>query len=266
MAPHIDILDQRDSLWRPGIGSIALHVAVAAGLLLGNVVGHRQVQPWGDPLGGGPGSVAVNVVSRIPLPARSGPVNPVARDTESAVPTPPPKSKAAQKAKAPEPDAIPIPSRNAKQRAAQAASAMDKWRAKQQYQSNQLYSPAGQVANTPMYGVAGGGGVNVGQATSPFGSRFGWYAEILRGTLARNWNKGDIDSRLKNPPSVVVAFTILKNGTVPANSVRVIQRSGNTALDYSAMRAIYDSSPFPALPAGFERNEALIEFEFELRR
>ena len=84
--------------------------------------------------------------------------------------------------------------------------------------------------------------------------------------LARNWNKGDIDPRLKNPPSVVVAFTILKNGTVPANSVRVIQRSGNTALDYSAMRAIYDSSPFPALPAGFERNEALIEFEFELRR
>ena len=266
MMPHVDILDQREGLIRFWLGSLALHLAVAGALIFYGVSGHGRRDQWGDPFGGGLGSVSVNVVSHIPLPSRSGPINPVANDTESAVPTPPPKPKAAEKAKAPEPDAIAIKSRNATKRQARAASAQDKWRAKQQYESNQGYSTAGQALNTPLLGMTGGGGVNVGHGTSPFGDRFGYYAEILKTTLARNWNKSDIDPRLRNAPVVVVAFTITKNGAVPANSVRVVQRSGNAALDYSAMRAVYDSSPFPPLPQGFERNEAFIEFEFELKR
>lgn len=267
MSPHVDILDEPERLRKFFVGSVILHLSLGGFVLGWNIAGHRNAEQWGDPTSGSyGGSVAVGVSKTIPLPSRTGPVNPVANDTESAVPTPPPTTKEAKKVKAPDPNAIAIKSRNAKkQQSSDWATRLDKWRAKQKYEDNQLYNPGGPAANTAQYGMQGGGGVNVGQGTSPFGSRFGYYAEILRTTLGRNWNKSDVDQRLKSP-TVMVGFTILKNGTVPASSVRVVQRSGNQALDYSAVRAVYDSSPFPPLPAGFERNEAYIEVQFELRR
>jgi len=98
------------------------------------------------------GSVAVNVVPRIPLPGRSGPINPVANDTESVVPTPPAKAKAQRKVEAPEPNAIAIKSRNATKKASRAASAPNKFREQQQDLPNQVYSSAGQAVVSPMYG------------------------------------------------------------------------------------------------------------------
>jgi len=37
-------------------------------------------------------------------------------------------------------------------------------------------------------------------------------------------------------------------------------------LDYSAQRAVYEASPFPHLPDAYDRNDATVEFWFELRR
>jgi periplasmic protein TonB len=48
--------------------------------------------------------------------------------------------------------------------------------------------------------------------------------------------------------------------------VRITQKSGISALDVSAQRAIYDAAPFPKLPEQFSKNEAEIEFVFELKR
>ena len=44
----------------------------------------------------------------------------------------------------------------------------------------------------------------------------------------------------------------MRDGSV--RNVHVSQGSGNQAVDYSAQRAIYDASPFPPLPAAYERN------------
>ena len=88
--PHTDILDRADSLNRPLLGSMALHVAVFGAVLLSGAALSRTHEVWGDANSGGPGSVAINVVNKIPLPSRSGLINPLANDTESAVPTPPP--------------------------------------------------------------------------------------------------------------------------------------------------------------------------------
>jgi hypothetical protein len=93
MTPHTDILDQPEPLGKPLAGSVALHISVAAAMLISAWIGRRAPVQWGDINGGGMGSVAVSVVARIPLPGRSGPLNPVANDTESVVPTPPPKAK-----------------------------------------------------------------------------------------------------------------------------------------------------------------------------
>ena len=265
MAPHVDILDQPEPLGKSLAGSVALHISVGAALLLTAWAGHGSRVQWGDVNGGGMGSVAVNVVPRIPLPGRSGPINPVANDTESVVPTLPAKAKPQRKVEAPEPNAIAIKSRNAQKKASRAASAPNKFREQQQDLPNQVYSSAGQAAVSPMYGMTGGGGVGIGN-NSPFGTQFGWYVNLLRDQVARNWRTGDLDPRLRTAPQVWVTFTIRRDGSVPPGSVRITQRSGNQSLDYSAQRAIMDAAPFQALPPQFPRNEVEIEFRFELRR
>ena len=264
MPGHVDILDQPEPLGRPALAAVVLHIAVFSTVIGFSVVGHRSVVQWGDPLGGGMGAVPVNVVGPIPLPGRSGPVNPVASDTESAVPEPPPKTKPAPKVTAPEPDAIPIKSKYAKTRPTPAAS-NNKYRAQQKDVPNQLYSNAGQALVTPMQGMTGSGGVGVGN-NSPFGTQFGWYVNLLREQVGRAWKQTDIDPRVRTAPPVIVNFTIRRDGTLAPNSVRISQRSGIQSLDYSAQRAIYDAAPFRALPAGFAHEEATVEFWFELRR
>jgi TonB family protein len=264
MVAHPDLFDQPEPLGKWLASSIALHVAVAAALMAHNFIQGTGLQ-MGDPHGGGFGAVAVNTVATIPLPARSGPVNPVANDTQSHVPTPPPATKAQPKAKAPEPDAIAIGKLSKRKAVPMAAAAPNKFREQQRYAGNQLYSSAGQAANTPIFGRTGAGGVGIGNS-SPFGTQFGYYANILQQTVARNWRTGDVDPRIGAAPRVTVTFTIQRDGSVAPGSVRITQRSGIAPLDYSAQRAILDSSPFPQLPQGFPKNQADIELSFELRR
>jgi periplasmic protein TonB len=143
-------------------------------------------------------------------------------------------------------------------------SAQNTWRAKQQYQPNQLYSQSGPALVSPMMGQVGSGGVGVGQGT-PFGNRFGNYVMILRQRVAEKWRTNDVDPRIHTLPTpAIVTFDLNRDGSV--SNVRIAQSSGNPAMDYSAQRAIYDASPFPGLPAAYERNSANIEFWFELRR
>jgi periplasmic protein TonB len=261
--PHADILDRADSLNRPLLGSVALHAAVFGSLLLWGVVISGPHETWGDLNSGGPGSVSINVVNKIPLPSRSGIVNPLANPTESAVPTPPPAAKPTKLAPPEEPDAVPIKSRAHPKPSAVARSAANNWRAKQQDRPNQLYSEAGQALVSPMVGQTGSGGVGVGLG-SPFGNRFGNYVTILRQRVAEKWHTEGLDPRIHSLPTAIVTFDLMRDGSV--RNVHVAQGSGNATLDYSAQRAIYDASPFPPLPSAFERNDAVIEFWFELRR
>jgi TonB family protein len=266
MGSHTDILDRPERLWASFWGSVALHLSVAAAVLA--TVWYQTHHPrenWGDINGGGLGSVAVNVVPRIPLPTESGPVNPVANDTESRAPEPPAKVKPQAKVRAPDPDAIRIPSRNARKKPAPAASAPNKFRAQQQDLPNQVYSQSGQRMVSPMVGLTGGGGVSIGN-NSTFGAQFGAYSDMVKNKVARNWRTTDIDPRIRVANPVVVTFTINRDGSVPSQSVKIGQTSGIPTLDLSAQRAILDASPFMPLPPQFPRNSADIEFHFELRR
>ncbi|HLY18727.1 MAG TPA: TonB family protein [Bryobacteraceae bacterium] len=263
MMPHADILDQPESLGKPLAGSVVLHAAVFGTLIFWGAVLTGRHEAWGGENSGGPGSVAINPVNQIPMPAHSGIVNPLANPTESAVPTPPPAAKAQKRAPAEAPDAIAIQSRTRQKTAEAAKSAQNNWRAKQQDRPNQLYSAAGQALVTPMIGQTGSGGVGIGLG-SPLGNRFGNYVAILEQKIARSWNTSDVDPRIRSAPLVVVTFDLMRDGSV--TNVRVAQRSGNAALDYSAERAIYDAAPFPPLPAAYEKNSANVEFQFELRR
>jgi len=258
MSPHVDILDQPDRLGRWFVRSLGFHVLVALALLTYGMLFRRHLEQWGSPTGGAAGSVVVNPVAKIPLPARpAAPENPVANDTESEVPTPPPEPKHARERVIEEPDAIPLQGRKAHSHAETAAP--NSFREQQHDQPNQVYSEAGQRMSSPMFGLQGGGGVGVGDS-SPFGDRFGWYAKLIVDKAGRSWRTSD----LKNVTQVaVVMFTIRRDGSV--TRVHITEPSGNATLDFSAQRAIFDASPFPALPAQFPDASADVELRFSLK-
>jgi protein TonB len=258
--PHVDILDQPESLKRPLVGSLALHVSVAAAAVLFSIA--RPTEHWGSNTPGG-GSVVLNVMRQVPLPANSGIINPVANDTHSEVPEPKPEKVQQTKVKEPPPDAIPIKSHAAPKKPAWKSSSNNQYRAKQIDQPNQLYSSEGQKLVSPLIGQPGSGGIGVGQG-SPFGNRYGYYVDLLRQRVAQKWRTGDVDPRIRTAPPAIVTFTIRRDGSI--SGVRVVQPSGNLALDLSAQRAIAEAAPFPPLPSGYERNDVSIEFWFELKR
>jgi periplasmic protein TonB len=263
MPAHVDVLEQHDSLRKPLAASAAVHAAVFSLLALSTYFGmHGRVQ-WGNPhsLGGGT-AVGITSVKQLPLPGRSGVVNPLANDTTSRVPLPPkPQPKAI---KQPLPEAIPLRAREAPRKPT--------YRRSEQYapyrpapeRPNQLYSSSGQALTSPMFGAStGAGGVGIGSGGA-FGNRFGWYRDLLEQRVAQKWHTEDVDARLQTAPPVIITFEILRDGS--ARTVRILQGSGNRALDYSAQRAILEAAPFPALPQGYDRSSAQIEFWFQLKR
>jgi len=263
MSVRADILDRPEPLGKWLTRSLALHLALAGSFVVLNWAGSRHPTPFGDIKGGGLGAVAVNVVSTIPLPRRTGPVNPLANDTESRVPTPPPKAKPKPAVQREEPDAIPMKSRTAKPSVA--ASERNSFREKQRDLENQLYSTKGQAVVSPLIGRVGGGGVSIGN-NSPFGEQCPTYANLLRNQVARNWRKNELDPRSRAAGLAAITFNLRPDGSVPAGSVRLAQKSGNAALDYSAQRAILDSTPFPPIPAQCPQRAVDVEFDFELER
>jgi protein TonB len=264
MSAHADILDERERLRKPFWSSLALHISVAVlALTWGRITMGPKTQLIGDPRGGGFGSVLVNPTATIPLPPKTGPKNPVANDTPSRLPTPPPTKEKPQKiAKAPNPDAIPIKGRSAKKQPERFWWERNTWREQQRHKENQLYYQGGQQVSSDMYNIPGGGGVGVG-TNSTFGTQFGWYGTAVRDRVAQHWRANDVTAA--GNPMVVVSFTIRSNGSVAPGSVKITQSSGNRGLDFSAQRAVLDSDPFQPLPTGFQRSEATVELRFELR-
>jgi protein TonB len=197
-------------------------------------------------------------VKNIPLPSRAGQVNPVANDTESQVqqaPKPEPK----KQVKEPEPKAIPMKSRVVERQPRQQAP--------QRYRPyppapNQVFSSTAPAAVTPMFQKPGAGGVGVGP-NSVFGNKFGAYADLVVKRVTEKWQTSGM-AGAHAAPIVIVTFDILRDGSI--RNSQIAQRSGNSTLDYSALRAVMDAAPFPPLPPAYERNEANVELHFQLQQ
>ncbi len=263
MNGHVDILEHSDSLRRfLALSAVAHGVLFTSIVVWTNINAHSHGVQWGTPTSLGGGSVGITAVKQLPLPPRSGMANPLANDTESRVPAPPkPEPKRVVRE---EPDAIPIRARTKKVAEQPKYGQQARSTTTAQGRPNQLYSTAGQALSSNMYGNASGtGGVGVGSG-SAFGYRFGWYRDLLERRIAEKWRTDEVDSRIQTAPPVIVTFTIMRNGTV--QGLRVLQGSGNYALDTSAKRAVMEAAPFQELPRDFERNDAQIEIWFQLKR
>ncbi|MDQ6677901.1 MAG: TonB family protein [Acidobacteriota bacterium] len=254
--PHAAILDEREPLGKPLAGSVAAHIGIAGAFLLSFILTPR-VETFGDKTASS-GSVGISITHTIPIPKKDGRVNRLATDTTSVVPQAPPKKKEAVKAPPPDPRAIPIPSRNAPRRPApeQANRAIYK---PEPVRQNQVYSRTQEALKSPNFDMQGAGGVGLGQNTT-LGSRFGYYADLMRRQIAAKWNTAGMSNDGRR---VLMTFSIQRDGTVQA--IRVAQPSGNYALDTSAQRAILEASPLPQLPSGFQENSAQVELWFQVK-
>jgi TonB family protein len=111
---------------------------------------------------------------------------------------------------------------------------------------------------------AGTGGFAFSPNAGDFGTRYGWYVTAIRSRISSNWLKGTVDPTVQVAPRVYVVFEINRDGQLV--NAQVTQPSGIASLDRSALRAVLDSNPMPALPADYRGSSVAVEFWFEFRR
>jgi protein TonB len=254
---HADILDSPDSLRRPLIVSAAFHVGIVALAVAYTGWIARSRESWGSNIAGG-GAVEVGSVKTIPIPGRVGRANPLANDTDSQVPEPPPDKRMEKSEPKPQPDAIPLwrdKSTPRQQQTARRNLPPERWR------ENQLFSAQGQAAVSQMYRMPGGGG-SIGVGPGVFGQRFGAYTSLIVERIAQQWQTAGLDPRSQRAPAIIT-FNIHRDGSV--DRPVTMQSSGNYNVDTTAQRAIVLAAPFPPLPAQYNGDSANVEVRFNLK-
>jgi periplasmic protein TonB len=257
MQQHADILDQRESLGGPFVQSLLLHAAIAGALIVSSISFQHSRQVWGSANTSAGTAVAVNSVKTIPLPSRAGKVNPVANDTESQVPQAP-KPEPKKQVKVPDEDAIPLKSRLAKKQPR--PEAPQRYRSEPLVQ-NQVPSSTAPAAVSPMFQKPGSNGAGVG-VNNAFGNQFGAYADLVVRRVTDKWQTSGLAGL--HLPMTVITFDILRDGSV--RNPQIAQRSGNSTMDYSALRAVTDAAPFPPLPPNYTGSSTSVELRFQLQQ
>lgn len=267
MTAHAAAFDSETGFHEPVKGSFAksaiFHAALLGGLLAWSLF-QPSSEAFGDPNAGG-ASVGINVVDSIPIITQGQP-NPVANDTESIAPQAPEEEVPVRPEPEPEPEEVvevaePIREQVTKQ---QAVSQTQRFRPYEELQKNQLTSKSAQRTSSEMFSQSAGAGQISTGANTTLGNRFGAYSATVRDIVARNWQAATLAAGITSGPAAVATFQIERNGR--AVNYRLLQTSGNTALDLSIRRAIEDSSPFPPLPLAYDGDTATVEFIFELKQ
>ncbi len=259
MSQHLDILDQRDPMSRAFIVALGLHAAIAGGVLVSTwMSGVRD--NFGSPDAGG-GAIGIEAVNSIPL-AHTGMQNPLANDTQSQIPQQPKPRETARKEKE-SPTAIPLKSRE-KRRLSDVASERQKFRPFKEVDQNQVFAKQAPQVSSPLFSAMPGSGRIGTGANTTLGTRFGAYAQQVQQLVAQKWRTSDVDASVRTAPTVIATFDLMRDGR--ATNVKILQPSGIPSLDYSVQRAILEATPFPPIPAGFDRDSAKVEFWFELKR
>lgn len=86
---------------------------------------------------------------------------------------------------------------------------------------------------------------------------FAPYMKRLQRKIKRNWNPPKADKSKR----VLMLFKIAKNGELL--DAKIIQSSGNNAIDLAAAKALKKSAPFEPLPKKFKGKSVDIQFTFD---
>lgn len=260
--------DTGEELKRPLAVSAAAHLLLVALLLFSPPP--QRGDAWGG-LGGG--AIQISLVGSAPgMPLPRPPVvanSRVATEVPGlhrAEPEPEPTPKAA----APEPAADEIPSfRESRRRRTETIPPAPRRRPgeaePQRPQGAIPYGEGGPPAMryTPFSAQGGSGGSTFGSGGA-FSGKYSWYVESVQRRISSNWLISSIDPYVDWAPRVTVTFDILRDGSVA--SLQIIESSGITSVDRSAIRAVRESSPLPPLPSDYTGSRVSVEFFFDFRR
>jgi protein TonB len=104
----------------------------------------------------------------------------------------------------------------------------------------------------------------IGPGGADFGSRYPWYVDAVRSRVRQVWDQTTIDPavRAARRAHAVVTFRINSNGIV--SNIRMSQSSGNSSMDYSALRALQNIESFRPLPNDYMGSYVDVTFDFDL--
>jgi len=238
----------------PATGSVILHLALIASVLLYGIIGgffHHNL--WG---GTGPGgAIQVNLVSNaLPVPTNQ-PINQNVLSTEKPSEAPaPPQPKAKQQE---DQDAIPL---QGKPKKPQRETVERTPPQKEAVQNNR--ASYGEQAGTNMQRATQNftnGPASVNDAN--FGSMFPWYVQGIARKMDQNGYRALADPRTPKGARAYIEFTIDRDGSV--SNVKLDQSSGSSTWDSVCVRAAWRSQNFGGLPSQYRGSTLQVSYYCE---
>jgi periplasmic protein TonB len=261
MAQNAEIFFEHDSWGRALSWSAGFHIAVTAIILIyPYVFGGSSGQGWGA--GGGGEAMGVTLVSSVPLPTTPAQTQNVLANESKGV------TKSEPKVEEKEPDAIEIQGKNTKIKPKKPpAPTKAKPQPVPEEETNQVAFGEGGPVSGPYGSFAAGGakgGFGVTGSGGDFGTKYGWYVQVIQRKVSENWLKYEVDPRVSNAQRVYITFDVARDGH-PFN-VQVEQSSGVPSLDQSATRALQRIDTFGPLPPDYSGGKISVEYWFDYKR
>jgi periplasmic protein TonB len=258
MASNPEIFFEHDGWGRALSWSAGFHIALTGVILLYTAVftGPRG-EGWGA--GGGGSAIGVSLVATVPLPAtRADTKNVLANESKGVTKSQP---KPAEK----EPDAIDIQGKDSKIKPKKTPTpTKEKPQPAPEEETNQAAFGEGGPVSGPYGSFAAGGakgGFGITGSGGDFGTKFGWYVQIIQRKISDNWLKYEVDPKITGGQRVYITFDVARDGH-PYN-VRVEQSSGVPSLDVSATRAMQRIDTFGPLPPDYNGSKISVEYWFD---
>jgi protein TonB len=259
MAANADIFFEHSEWGKPFLWSSLLHVGVTLLIVVYAWLGPRTgSSDWGS--GGGGSAMGVSLVSGVPLPASQVQTQNVLANESKGL------TKSQPKEEVQEQDAIPIADRTAKKKKKTVTAKQEKPQPVEEASNVVPFGEGGPVSG-PYGGFNAGaakGGFGFTGGGGDFGSRYGWYVQVVNQKVHQNWLAYEVDPRIKEANRFYLTFDITRDGR-PVN-VQVEQSSGIPVLDQSAVRALQRIDTFGPLPADYTGNKVSVEFWFDFKR
>jgi periplasmic protein TonB len=256
---NAEIFFEHDSWPRALSWSAGFHIAVVGFILLYSAIftGIRG-NDWGS--GGGGDAMGVTLVSSVPLPSNNAPTQNVLANESKGV------TQSQPKVEEKEPDAIEIQGKNAKIKPKPPSSTKAKTQPQPEETNQAAFGEGGPVSGPYGSFAAGGakGGFAVNGGGGDFGTRYGWYVQVIQRKVSENWLKYEVDPSIKGGQRVYITFDVARDGH-PFN-VRIEQSSGVPSLDISAQRALERIDTFGSLPPDYNGNKLSVEYWFDYKR
>jgi len=250
---HDDLLDQPDGIGSPFAQSTLMH-ALVVGLLIGYGYIHNlfHTGEWGTNAFQ-QGAIQATLVSTaaLPLPQDHPPTdNVLATETPSVAPA----LEEQKQEPIPLPEAVPLPEKQPPPKPAPKPlpKAPPQHQPPPKLQNKANYGEAA-PANVPR-STASNNSANspIAQTGGDFGSRFGWYVDVIKRKVAQDWYLQEVDPSTPAGATVFIQFTVGRDGS--PGSISLATPSSSPSLNSSCLHAVQRVDTFGPLPSGYNES------------